>query len=583
MKQGRIKGFFKENAVWITVISVYIVLSIACALWYVGHPSISFEVGDGPAVETMTVSRGTEITLPRASELLYDGYKLAGWYEDEEFTVPYYGGALEKSMTVYAKWEPLVHTVTFRTSTGMITGNSTVEVEHGKTTDYTPTVRNSSFTFDGWYLDSAFTKPYIPSETVITESISVYAKYLTPTASKEGVNAPVIYITCGESIHRSDYEDCSIVVECDDTEYGWQRLYGQIRGRGNSTWSNYDKKPYRIKFDEKVDLLGMGKARDWVLLASTVDLTFMRNLVVYRMAQQFDSLEYTTDCAFAHVYMNNTYWGLYLVVEQVEEGKNRVEIGDGRDENGKALAPAEMGFLLECGNGDTSGGQKSFSPQSYGSVETGRVVIKSPDPEILTDSHVRYIENYYEQVQRAIAYDDFDKLCELVDIDSFVDSFICTQYVLSGDMGYDYFAYKEPGGKLFLGPLWDYDQAAGSSTHGGRNFKGYSSASPHTWYVKLIKNERFRELVKEAWLEKYDYIHQIPDMLNEIAAYYEADIDLNYERWDDLLGTEQWRTPNELIRLDTYSKQLNYLITWLNNRVNWIETDLGIASTEKTE
>ena len=40
-----------------------------------------------------------------------------------------------------------------------------------------------------------------------------------------------------------------------------------IRGRGNTTWSA-PKKPYRLKFDNKVSPLGMSPDKSWVLLAN---------------------------------------------------------------------------------------------------------------------------------------------------------------------------------------------------------------------------------------------------------------------------------------------------------------------------
>lgn len=33
----------------------------------------------------------------------------------------------------------------------------------------------------------------------------------------------------------------------------------KIKGRGNYTWTGFDKKPYRLKFDKKVSILGMKK------------------------------------------------------------------------------------------------------------------------------------------------------------------------------------------------------------------------------------------------------------------------------------------------------------------------------------
>ena len=44
----------------------------------------------------------------------------------------------------------------------------------------------------------------------------------------------------------------------------------QIKGRGSSSWSQ-PKKPYRLKFNDKVSLLGEHKDRSWVLIANYAD------------------------------------------------------------------------------------------------------------------------------------------------------------------------------------------------------------------------------------------------------------------------------------------------------------------------
>lgn len=572
--------FLRENIIWLAILVCFIIAFIVCGVWSVNNPHIYFETGDGPMVEAITVRRGDSISPPRADEITYEGHTLEGWYTDSEFTSRFDGGEVNGSMTLYANWNTAVHTVTFNTFVGEMHGEASLQIEHGSVLDYAPDVTHKTYSFEGWYLDTAFTMPYTPGETLITENTNIWAKFGTPTALADNLSAPVIYIKTERSIDKERYTKCTVIIEQNDMEYSYKTITAQIRGRGNSTW-NFDKKPYRLKFDNKVDLFGMGKARDWILLANSVDKTMLRNFTVYRMAQQFEGLKNTTDCEFAHIYINDDYRGLYLITEQVEEGKNRVEIGDGLDKDGKICAPEEMGFLLECGRGgDSNNGQRKFTPKSFKSVSTDHVIIKSPDPENLKDIHVEYIKKYYEDVQEAIANDDFDKLCELVDIQSFVDSFICTMYVLSGDMGYDYFMYKEPGGKLFMGPLWDYDQSSAASEHGGNRFTGWNAADPHPWYMKLIKNENFRQLVIDSWIEHYDYIHNIPDMLYDVADKYEADIDLNYKRWKGFLTSREWRTPIEITRLKTYPEHVDHLVKWLNNRVDWIERELEIEAKE---
>lgn len=57
-----------------------------------------------------------------------------------------------------------------------------------------------------------------------------------------------------------------------------------VRGRGNSTWGA-PKKPYKIKFDSKQDLLDMGKSKEWALMANSMDPTAMKNRITYELGE----------------------------------------------------------------------------------------------------------------------------------------------------------------------------------------------------------------------------------------------------------------------------------------------------------
>ncbi len=83
---------------------------------------------------------------------------------------------------------------------------------------------------------------------------------------------------------KSAYQGCTIKIEADTVAWNYEGR-GRIRGRGNSTWEWYPKKPYRIKLDEKVEILGLDANKDWVLLANYRDPTNLMNTFVFEMGQ----------------------------------------------------------------------------------------------------------------------------------------------------------------------------------------------------------------------------------------------------------------------------------------------------------
>ena len=57
----------------------------------------------------------------------------------------------------------------------------------------------------------------------------------------------------------------------------------EFKGRGNTTWK-LDKRPYQFKLSSKAKVLGMDKAKTWLLIANRQDTSMMRNKAVYDLA-----------------------------------------------------------------------------------------------------------------------------------------------------------------------------------------------------------------------------------------------------------------------------------------------------------
>ena len=86
-------------------------------------------------------------------------------------------------------------------------------------------------------------------------------------------------------------------------------------GRGNATWE-LAKKPYKLELKQEADLLGMGAARNWVLLANDFDPTNIRNKSVLDAARAMN-LACTPDSQWVELYVNGEYMGLYLLCEKM--------------------------------------------------------------------------------------------------------------------------------------------------------------------------------------------------------------------------------------------------------------------------
>ncbi|MBR3639869.1 MAG: CotH kinase family protein, partial [Clostridia bacterium] len=147
---------------------------------------------------------------------------------------------------------------------------------------------------------------------------------------------PAIRVTTedGGPIIVREYSPVTVTLEgSDGGEYDFTDLPGQMKCRGNSTF-HMAKKPYRIKFDEKINMLGQGggPSKSWVLLANHSDKSMLRNHVTFAMGKKLDGIGFTSSSSFVQFYMNDVYFGVYELVEHHGEGKYRIVMNEDPEE-----------------------------------------------------------------------------------------------------------------------------------------------------------------------------------------------------------------------------------------------------------
>lgn len=293
--------------------------------------------------------------------------------------------------------------------------------------------------------------------------------------------------------YKSEYTDKELSTKTYELDY--------IRGRGNSTWGP-DKKPYKLKLEKKADLLGMGAEKHWILLANYYDISMLRNKFTYWLGEAI-GLEFTPKCEFVNVVMNGKYLGSYYLCEQVRVSKNRVNIDDlANDDESKAITSGSAitgGYLLSCGSAE----DRLFINTEKGMMFT----IESPDFEDYTNlEQYNYILNYLNQTESAIFGDEYKdsngvSYDEYIDVDSAIDYYWVQEFSINGDAfgsGSTYL-YKKRNGKLYWGPLWDFDYVAWGATEYNNNIVQGLSLERHQWYSRLFANKEFREKFVERW------------------------------------------------------------------------------------
>lgn len=302
-----------------------------------------------------------------------------------------------------------------------------------------------------------------------------------------------------------------------------------IKGRGNSTW-NYPKKPYALKFDSKTPVLGMPKHKRWVLLANWIDRTLLRNDIAFELGRR--TMAWAPRGKFVELYLNGEHKGNYYLCEHIKVDGSRVDV-EGLDEESDFNDASQVtgGYILEF---DVYGPNDEVN-YFYSSVKNLPVTIKEPDEDVITSwTHpgYLYIKEYVGKIERIFEEDKnicerWAEIDELMDVTSYIDWWLVHEVCGNGEPIHpkSSYMYKERDGKLYAGPLWDFDW--GTFTP-----KADGAIIAHTiWYGYLFGYAEFKASVKKRWGEVKSIYESVSAYLDEQAENLRESNDINIGMW----------------------------------------------------
>lgn len=383
------------------------------------------------------------------------------------------------------------------------------------------------------------------------------------------VSLPVLRISTqnlAPVVSRDDYLQAQMLLE--PVGAGVAPVTGalEIRGRGNSTW-DLPKKPYRLRLAARQALLGMPSNRDWVLLANYSDKSLLRNRLALELGTAL-GMAWTSRSAFVELYLNERYDGVYLLTENIKVANDRVDI-DELDEDDLDSGVITGGYLLEV----------DFRREGH-TIDTiiEQLPIVFQDPEEPAPAQEAYLAGYLNDFERALHSSDFADpvlgYAAYIDVDSFIHWYLVNEIFrnLDAKMRSSCWMYKPRGGKLHMGPLWDFDIAAG-------NFDGADGYETTGWWIRngpwfarLFEDPAFLARVRQVWNEIR--VRQLPALIESIPAHaaslQQSQLN-NFQRWPIL---ETWVWPNNRVP-GSYAGEVEYLATWLNARIAWMDAELN--------
>ena len=334
----------------------------------------------------------------------------------------------------------------------------------------------------------------------------------------------------------------------------------EIRGRGNASW-DFPKKPYRLKFDEKQSPLGApASAKKWTLLSNYGDKTLMRNMLAFEVSRRV-GLGYTPFCHPVDLIINGEYRGCYQLCDQVEAAKGRVDAKDG--------------YLVEID-------AYAYSEDVWFSSNRGTpVTIKHPDEDEITQEQRKFINDYFNQMEAAVFASDYTDPVEgyrkHLDLDSFLKNFIVGEFGGNTDTYWSVYMYKDAAdGKLYTGPVWDYDLAFENDyrTYPINNLWDYIYASNGSVASEAVR-QMVTRIVKEDPQAKERLIELWETACNEGGLKnLNAVVDQNAELLKEAqeLNFKRWKILNQHVHMNfqalgSYDKEVQTVKKYIDGRL----------------
>ncbi len=370
-----------------------------------------------------------------------------------------------------------------------------------------------------------------------------------------------------------------------------------IETRGQSSLYFFPKKSYGFELRDDAGegindtLLGLPKEEDWVLYAPYSDKTMLRNAITYQLGRKIGSWQ--PRFKYCEVYLNGDYQGIYLLLEKIKRDKNRVDISKLRTDEiaGDSLTG---GYIVKVDKiQDLSQNEYFYTYPTirYPNTRNYAFTYVYPKADNIVWEQKNYINDFLAEAETSLNGSDFTNpttgYAKYFDVNSFVEFQIMNEFANNVD-GYRFSTYfhkqkDSKGGKLFAGPLWDFNLGYGNVDYAPDNlstsqwlYNKYGSGDwqPMHWWARLMEDPNYQEALYQRWTElrsgplSNDSI--LADM-QEMIDHLGTAIDRNYDKWP-IIGEYVW--PNFDYQNTSYSQEYEFLAKWMIFRLEWMDNQI---------
>lgn len=412
---------------------------------------------------------------------------------------------------------------------------------------------------------------------------------LTNQCKKNCTNLPIMMIETNNEIIEKDLK---VTIQVSIIDYQGSNSItldpnittdATIKYRGNSSYATFDKAQYRIQFFKSVkqdtvqnySLFGMSANSDWVLYGPFLDRTLIRNRLMYSLSRNL--MEWAPDTRFFELYVDNEYQGVYLAVEPISDGDERIKLEP------FGLLSGETPYIIRRDRVGTNINVLRTYGEIFGHT-SNELSVLFPGSNSLTPNQHAWIENDVSKFEEVLYSDYFDNpdtgYAKYINVSSFVDYFILNEFAMITDSSeLSAYLYKNLNGKLTY-TVWDFNNGFNNYQWFDESIEQFFNLDSN-WFSRLLQDRKFVDLV----IERYQTLRKKELSNASIMNRIDMEIDLlglaierNFEVWgytfkQNLLSKDlqgQVRDPS------SYEEAVEMLKRTIQSRLEYLDKNIEV-------
>jgi hypothetical protein len=361
------------------------------------------------------------------------------------------------------------------------------------------------------------------------------------------------------------------------------RIGIHVRGE---TSRNFPKKQYAVELraddtdaDTDLPILGLPGGSDWVLSDPVpYDRALIRNALAFALSNRIG--RYAPRTRFAEVFMVDdggdvraaNFLGFFTLIEKIARDPQRVNVSSLPESTARAPA-ATGGFILRIDKGipdfNAAGRWLQFV---YPSSEEMTSEARRPQLD--------FIRSFIDGFGQAASAADFrhpatrQHYSEFIDVDAWIDHHIINALAKNVDgLRISAYFYKDRGGRLTAGPVWDFDRSLGtpydlraSEPEEWNQTWNATDYFNEGWWRLLFRDRDFRSRYAarfKALLNGPFSADNLDRIVDGMAAEVGDAAGRNFRRWPQFPPLD-----------DSHAAEIAQLKDFLRRRVSWIRTQL---------